>query len=114
MANGVLTLSGTQTGLPFGTIPYSFTINFSSISSETLVNLQSGANTITVPTGCAGCFIVPPTGNAVVLTLKGVTGDTGIPIAVNGVTPLAFGTAPASFVITAASLTVGNTSILFW
>ncbi len=43
-----------------------------------LKNLSSGANTITVPTGGATAVavtIVPPAGNVITLTLKGVTAD---------------------------------------
>jgi len=43
-----------------------------------LTSLVSGNNTITVPTGAVAATIIKPTGNAVVLTLKGVNGDTGI------------------------------------
>lgn len=78
------------------------------------VNLASGANTITPPTGALFCVIAPPTTNAVALTLKGVTGDTGVSIPAASPSVHVFGTLPATFVITAASDTTGNTQILFW
>lgn len=75
------------------------------------VVLQSGANTIAVPTIPAptGCLIQLPVGNTAVVTLKGVTGDTGIAIGKTGITlltwdPLAL---PASFVLTSASTQTG-------
>lgn len=74
------------------------------------ISLVSGANTISA-SNCpaiataAGVFIVPPAGNGTTLTLKGVTGDTGIPIAFTGApTLLSFANPPpTSFVITASS-----------
>src|ERR1044071_1814279 len=47
------------------------------------ITLASGANTITVPTGGTtptAVTIVKPAGNTVLITLKGVTGDTGVPL----------------------------------
>lgn len=35
---------------------------------------------VVVPTGANGCVIVPPSGYGGTITLKGITGDTGIPI----------------------------------
>lgn len=74
------------------------------------ISLNSGANTIN-STNCpaiataAGVFIMPPPGNGTTLTLKGVTGDTGIPIAFMGApTFISFANPPpTSFVITANS-----------
>jgi hypothetical protein len=43
------------------------------------ISLAIGANTLTVPSGAAAVLIDP--GSCVSLTLKGVTGDTGVPIA---------------------------------
>ncbi len=42
--------------------------------------LVSGFNTINVPSGSKGVWIRPPAGNAVSLTLKGISGDTGTPV----------------------------------
>ncbi len=73
--------------------------------------LQSGANTITVPTTPApnGCIIVLPATNTAVTTLKGVSGDTGIAIgktttAVLNWDPTAV---PASFVLSSAATQTG-------
>ena len=53
--------------------------------------------------------------NTVALTLKGVTGDTGILMSLTQPTVLTFpGTPSASFVITAASLTTGVTAVIFF
>lgn len=44
------------------------------------VALATGFNSIPVPAAALGVLIVPPPGSTTALTLKGVTGDTGIPI----------------------------------
>lgn len=47
-------------------------------------DLASGLNTITPPTGGGttpvGVLIIPPSTNSQTITLKGVTGDTGVPL----------------------------------
>lgn len=66
--------------------------------------LASGFNTITIPTGGTvptAVTIVPPAGNVVTLTLKGVTGDTGVPLHLTDPTTIAF---------PAASTTIGLTT----
>ncbi len=86
-------------------------------NTPTIVNttLTSGANTITVPSGAVACVITPPSGNGVALTLKGVTGDTGVHISQTTPSLIVFdgSNLPSTFVITAASLTTGSTQILF-
>lgn len=42
------------------------------------VSLSTGFNTLTRPTGADGAVIFPDPANAQTLTLKGVTGDTGL------------------------------------
>lgn len=75
------------------------------------ISLVMGANTINAANcpaiaTASGLFILPPPGNGTTLTLKGVTGDTGIPIAFTGApTFLSFANpGPTSFVVTASSL----------
>lgn len=56
-------------------------VNTDSAGQMQVVTLASGFNTITVPTGGTvptACTIIKPTGNTTSITLKGVTGDTGI------------------------------------
>jgi hypothetical protein len=75
-----------------------------------LKTLASGANTITAPTGGAtvsAVTIIPPAGNTVVLTLKGVSGDTGIPLHLTGPSSIALPSSVVSFVINAASTCTG-------
>lgn len=58
--------------------------NTTSPGSLTVQDLASGFNSVSVPaaTGVTvtACTIVPPSGNSTSITLKGVTGDTGIRI----------------------------------
>lgn len=75
-----------------------------------IVTLASGANTITVPSGGStvkGVTIIPPELNDQSITLKGVTGDTGIVLSKVDPTSLGFETAPATFVLTAGGSIVG-------
>lgn len=83
------------------------------------INLVMGANTINA-SNCpaiataSGVFILPPPGNGTTLTLKGISADTGIPIAFTGAPSfISFANpGPTSFVITASS-TLTNL-ILCW
>lgn len=70
-----------------------------------LVNLSSGFNTITLPTGHTvyGVSIFPPSGNSTSLTLKGITGDTGIPLHVTKASHIALVTGATTFGLTAGS-----------
>ncbi|HYE77355.1 MAG TPA: hypothetical protein VEI97_05150 [bacterium] len=78
--------------------------NANAPGSAPITTLSSGANTITVPSLAGGVVFIPPTDNAsVTLTLKGVSGDTGISISGKAWTVLTFpATPPASFVINAS------------
>lgn len=79
--------------------------------------LASGANTITVPvvTGIAvptAVTIVPPSGNLTSITLKGVTGDTGIALHLTDPTTIALASSVANFVLTAGAQILGVK--LYW
>jgi hypothetical protein len=112
---GTLTFSGTITGLPSGTRNLSSAVALASaVDQSQQIILASGFNSITVPSGATGCVITPPAGNAVALTLKGVTGDTGIPMHPTFPTIPMFATSATTFGITAAAATSGNTQINFF
>ena len=81
--------------------------NAASPGAIVVANLAMGANTITVPSGAKAVTILPPSGNTVVLTLKGISGDTGIAIHLTDPTSLGLGTSVTSFVINAASAVTG-------
>jgi hypothetical protein len=71
----------TFTGDVVGTEPIAAASNAASPAQIQLLTTASGANTLTAPTGGStptALTIIPPAGNVTTLTLKGVTGDTGI------------------------------------
>lgn len=77
------------------------------------LNLTSGANTISASNCPAiaqagGVILIPPPVNAVTITLKGVTGDTGVPLSTNAPTVWTFQVVPpTSFVLTTSSTIAG-------
>jgi hypothetical protein len=75
----------------------------------TINNTFTAINTTNCPTlaNSGGVFIVPPTGNASTITLKGVTGDTGIPLNVSAPTFVCLPNPPVAFGIAT------NGSVLF-
>jgi len=102
-----------------GDVGYSQTINAAanplSPAKNDYVDLALGANTITPPTAGGttptAVTIIPPSGNAQTITLKGVTGDTGVPLHKTDPSTIALG-GVATFVLTAG---VGITGVrLIW
>ena len=77
--------------------------NASSPGENELVALASGANTITPPTGARAVTILPPAANTVLLTLKGVTGDTGVVLHLTDPAVITLNNAATTFCLTAAS-----------
>ena len=74
------------------------------------ITLASGANTITVPTGGTtptAVTIIPPAGNTNLITLKGVTGDTGVALHKTDPTCVALDPSQATFVLTAGAQITG-------
>ena len=71
---------------------------------QIIASLASGANTITVPTAVGfvptAVTIIPPAANVVTITLKGITGDTGVALHLTDYTILALPTSVTSFVLT--------------
>ncbi len=89
-------------------INYALTNGYSSAAVQA-INLVTGANTISasnVPAlaNAGGIFLCPPAGNATAITLKGVTGDTGIVLSKVAPTFISFDLAPPSSFV----LTLGN------
>lgn len=96
--------SSVRIGINFqGDIEYDQQFNTASNTSSPAMNeigaLTTGNNTISVPTGATGVTIIPPNSNAIVLTLKGVNGDTGIVLSLVNPFYLSLGTSITSFVI---------------
>jgi hypothetical protein len=74
--------------------------------------LAVGFNTIPVPAAALGVVIVPQTGSVATKTLKGVTGDTGVPISPAGNCVLTWTAAQvASLGITSSAI---ETLTLIW
>lgn len=89
-----------------------------SLYMQELATLAIGANTVTLPSATDftlhGLAIVPPSANANEITLKGVSGDTGITLSATQVSVVQFGaTPPASIVLTVAAEIVGVRLIWF-
>lgn len=77
------------------------TTNSSGSGQNQLVTLAAGANTITVPSNAVAVTIIKPTGNTVTLTLKGVTGDTGIALSLTSPDSISLASV-STFVLTAS------------
>lgn len=109
-ATGQVDITGSVTDAPSGSKsigPVTIT-SAAAVDHQLTVNLASGDNTITVPTGAKACIVIPPTGNTtVVIKLKGAAGDTGFTMAKSMPACLSFDTAPASFVINASAVLAG-------
>ena len=98
----------TFSGDAVGTQVASAASNASSVGSLATQTLASGFNSVTVPTGtCTAVTIIPPSGNSTSITLKGVTGDTGIRIHNTDPTTVALHSS-----ITAIGLTAGAEILL--
>lgn len=107
MATSTLRIQGQISGLVSGAKAIDLTLT-SSGGELRGVTLASGANTITVPSGVTRTLLVPPSANTVAMTLKGVTGDTGIGLAV--ATPILLTHAVSTgttFVVSAGGAIVG-------
>jgi hypothetical protein len=74
-------------------------------------SLVLGANTITAPvvTGIVvtGLTIIPPSGNTNLITLKGIAGDTGVPLHLTNPSHIPLNTTFVSLVLNAAAAIVG-------
>ena len=116
MATGTFTISGTTSGGPGGSIQLTLSTPVpTAVPNDQTVVLTTGANTITIGALTTWLAIVPP--NAPVpspnppfagtLTLKGVSGDTGIVISNKYPTVLEWdltgSTSPASIVVNAST-----------
>ena len=86
------------------------------VQTEQSISLSVGANTVTLPATFSAAFLIPP--NAAypqpnptfggTLTLKGVAGDTGVPISNTFITALQFDTASSPSTIVINSTATGT------
>lgn len=100
----------TYSGDTTGTQTISAASNSASPGSVEIKTLSSGANTITVPTGGStpsAVTILPPAGNTVTITLKGVTGDTGVALHLTDPTTIALATTVTTFCLTTSNTLTG-------
>lgn len=89
--------------------------NADSPASVEVKTLSSGLNTITVPTGGTvptAVTIVPPADNTASITLKGVTGDTGVRIHDTDPTTIGLHSGVTTFVLTTGAIITGIR--LYW
>ena len=109
------TVEITYSGGVTGTEPLVAADNLVSPGQVEIRTLSAGANSITVPTAGAttvACTVVPPANNSTAITLKGVTGDTGIHLHNTDPTSIALDPTVTTFVLTAAGTITGVR--LFW
>lgn len=98
------------TGDVVGTETIAAANNVASPGMVEIKTLASGANTITVPGGGTtpvAVTILPPAGNVNLLTLKGITGDTGVALHLTDPTSVALSSTVSTFVINAAAQVIG-------
>jgi len=120
-ANASIQITGAIQGAPGGSAtigPLTISSAAANYQVQTIV-LQSGANTITLPTLPAptGCIIILPTANTSIVTLKGISGDTGIAIGKTTTQMLTWDATavPTSFVLSSVSTQTGLvTEIIFF
>lgn len=109
-----LVISGNFVSSSGTTISINTTINVPTpICAVTQIALASGFNSITIPPGTTFYQIQFPAGNATAVTLKGVTGDTGILLNLTGTDLLQVTPAQTTIGLTAAGAITALTSITF-
>lgn len=118
---GNVTLGGFLNGTPAGQVnvgPYTITASASNNLEVLTLTLASGFNSITVPVWSPvvqGVIIAPAVTNATSLTLKGVTGDTGIPLSLTLPNMFTFpASPPATIGLTAGALFTTITTVIFF
>lgn len=102
--SGSWRISGSVTGLTVGTraIDVSILAGASAVGDSTTASYPVGFTAITPPATATAACIIPPGANTNGITLKGVTGDTGIPISKTQPTVLTF-VAGSTFGLTIAT-----------
>ena len=116
MAGLALTVSSPVTPEPWGAITLGqLTVTGVIVPVVLGPVIASGANSIAVPADASGFLFTPPSTNTNALTLKGVSGDTGISIPKASFCVFMFDPSdpPATIDITAAG-TVGLSQIVFF
>lgn len=92
------------------TLQFEASANGASPGQSELRTLASGANTITKPAGgstVVSVMIEPPVGNTIQITLKGVSGDTGVLLHLTNPSLVSLAAGVSTFVLNAAAEIVG-------
>lgn len=108
---GTLSVTGTLTGHPEGSRLVSLTWTITAGKSNVTVDLSSGANTVTVPSGTTLVVVIPPTTNTETITAKGVSGDTGFQLSKTRPSIIAWETGSSLVLTTSAA--ISGTEIYF-
>jgi hypothetical protein len=105
------TVTGTQQIGPITIAP-----NASNQYQSTAYTFSSGNTTLTVPSWAVGVLIQPSSSNAVQLTYKGASTDTGTPMSLTNPFLMTYNTSdlPSTFVINAASTLSTTTQVTFF
>lgn len=85
-------------------------VNTSSPGQVDIVTLSAGNTVITPPSGGStpkAVVIIPPTGNAQALILKGIAGDTGVTLHLTDPSVIGLGNPAGTFVLNAAGTITG-------
>jgi hypothetical protein len=91
-------------------LSFSAAENAASPGDMDVLTLAIGFNSITVPAGgttVRGATIIPPAGNTATITLKGVTGDTGIGLHLTDPTSIALASGTSAIGLTVSAEIVG-------
>lgn len=104
---------GKVTGLPSGNRDVDVTVAATATAVDHVFTSSFGAgyHAIAVPINATACLIIPPSTNAIALTLKGATGDTGIPISMTQPTLIALDTTATVVGLTTGGVTAAVTFI---
>lgn len=95
---------GSVTGLPEGTraVDVSIAAPATAVGDSLTASFAVGFTAVTPPANATAALIIPPAANTNPITLKGVTGDTGIPLSRSKPTCLTF-VAGSTFGLTIAT-----------
>jgi len=115
---GQIVIQGQLTGIPLGYVnvgPFTIVANAGNNLEVLTTTLTIGYNSFTVPTWAVGVIIEPSVTNAVAMTLKGATGDTGQLLSLTSPTILSYpATPPATIGIYSVSAASTITTITFF
>ncbi|MGZ4518845.1 MAG: hypothetical protein ACXVGB_00305 [Mycobacteriaceae bacterium] len=116
-ATASISISGSITGLPDGdkTVGPVAISSAAAVGDSESIILANGDNTVTPPARATGCIIVFDPTSTTTKTLKGVGGDTGVPLKKTGANLLTFELAHGAFIINSSAADTGlYTTITFF